>query len=540
MLVLLVVGGGAVAAIARFMPLAAGPTTNVITHTVQRGDFEHNVVERGEVESSANVEVRCEVKARGSGGIAILDVIDEGTEVQAGDVLVQLDSATLEQELVQQQITCNTTEAQMVEARNTYEAAQIAKKEYIEGTFEQESQQIQSEIFIAEETLRKAAEYVGYSERLAARGYVTSQQLEGDSFAVEKAQTELDTAKTKLRVLQEYTKPKMLKQLDSDIKSAEARWKSEQSSYELETSKLKEIEEQITKCTLVAPQAGQVVYANTQGGRRESEFLVEAGALVRESQVLIRLPDPSKMQVKAKINESRVTAVREGMKATIRLDAFGDSSVPGEVVRVNEYPEPTSWYSSQVKEYATFVRIDETISGIRPGLTAEVTIHANARQDALLVPVQAVFEHGRRTFVALQQGETWEAREIGAPLSSQKFVVAEQGLAEGDVVAMNPRKLIDQLDLPEIEETPPPPPAKPAEQKRPASSSGGSNASAVVDMIYQRLDKNSDGIIAADEMPADQADRLKQSDRNGDGKIQKAEMLQAMQKMMSRGGGPPQ
>ena len=225
-------------------------------------------------------------------------MIDEGTEVQEGDVLVQLDSSALEQELVQQQITCNTTEAQMVEARNTFEAAKIAKKEYIEGTFEQESQQIQSEIFIAEENLRRAAEYVGYSERLAARGYVTSQQLEGDSFAVEKAQTELDTAKTKLRVLQEYTKPKMLKQLDSDIKSAEARWKSEQSSYELELSKQKDIEEQIKKCTLVAPQSGQVVYANTQGGRRESEFLVEPGAMVRESQVLIRLPDPSKMQSK--------------------------------------------------------------------------------------------------------------------------------------------------------------------------------------------------------------------------------------------------
>ena len=145
------------------------------------------------------------------------------------------------------------------------------------------------------------------------------------------------------------------------------------------------------------------------------------------------------------------------MQATIRLDAFGDSSVSGEVVRVNEYPEPTSWYSSQVKEYATFVRIDEAIEGIRPGLTAEVTIHANFRADALLVPVQAVFEHGRRTFCAVQRNDQWEAQEIEAPLSSQKFVVADSGLVEGDVVAMNPRKLTDQLDLPEIEEAPEPP-----------------------------------------------------------------------------------
>ena len=59
-------------------------------------------------------------------------------------------------------------------------------------------------------------------------------------------------------------------------------------------------------------------------------------------------------------------------------------------------------------------------------------------------------------------------------------------------------------------------------------------------MIFTRLDKNSDGIIAADEIPADQADRIKRSDTNGDGQIQKAEMLQAMKKMMSQGSGPPQ
>ena len=541
---LLILTGGAVGALARFVQFRSGPAIKVITHTVQRGDFEHNVVERGEVESSANVEVRCEVRSRGSGGIAIIDVIPEGTQVEAGQVLVKLDSSTLEQELVQQQITCNTTEAAMVEARNTYEAAQIAKKEYIEGTFVQEEQVIQSEIFVAEEELRKSREYVGYSERLAARGYVTSQQLEGDSFAVEKARTELDAAKTKLRVLQEYTKPKTIKQLDSDIKSAEARWRSQQSSYELETSKLRDIEQQIEKCTLRAPESGQVVYANTEGGRRESEFLVEAGALVRESQVIIRLPDPKKMQVKAKINESRVSMVDVGMGASIRLDAFGEDSVPGEVIRVNEYPEPTSWYSSNVKEYATFVRIDETLEGIRPGLTAEVTVHADYQEDVILVPVQAVFEHGRKAYCAVQSGEQWTAREIDAVANNDKFVVAGSGLDEGEVVAMNPRKLTDQLDLPEIEDEPSTAERSNAKETEGTASksnaSSGADTASIVEMIFTRLDTNKDGVIASDEIPAAQAERLKKSDTNGDGKIEKSEMTQAMKQMMSTGGGPPQ
>ncbi len=472
--------------------------------------------------------------------------------VEAGDVLVRLDSSSLDQEKVQQQIICNTTEAQMIEAKNIYEAALIAKTEYIEGTYHQEQQLIKSEILIAEENLRRAREYVAYSKRLAARGYVTSQQLEGDTFAVEKAETELDAAQTKLRVLQDYTKEKMLKQLDSDIKSAEARWNSDQSSYQLELSKLQEIGDQIAKCTITAPQAGQVVYANRQSSRRESEFVVEPGALVRESQALIRLPDAGKMQVKAKINESRVTFISAGMPATIRMDAFGDRQLRGKVVRVNEYPEPGSWYSSQVKEYATYIKIANPPADIKPGLTAEVTIHVQRDNDVVTVPVQSIHEHGRSIFAMVSNGGRWEPREIEIGASNDKHVMVKSGLETGDIVAMNPRDLLDQVQLPELEEDIPAgaediptgealasrQSAAPQPQQAQRPAAGGFDAERVVGMIISRLDKNSDGVISSDEIPADQADRMKANDTNSDGKIERSELLAAMRKAGAGGGGP--
>jgi hypothetical protein len=58
-------------------------------------------------------------------------------------------------------------------------------------------------------------------------------------------------------------------------------------------------------------------------------------------------------------------------------------------------------------------------------------------------------------------------------------------------------------------------------------------------MIFTRLDQNQDGVIAADEIPADQADRIKASDSNGDGNIEKQEMMQAIRARMAAGGGPP-
>lgn len=453
LIVLLVIAAGVGYAVYRWLPSKRDSGPVIISHVVQRGPFSYDVVERGEIESSRNVEVRCEVKAQKSTGMTLLEVVEEGKVVVEGEVLVRLDSSGLEQDLLQQQIKCNTQEAMMITSKNTFEAAKIAKKEYAEGTYRQEEQLIQSEILIAQENLRKAEEYLTYSERLSARGYVTPQALEGDRFAVEKSETELDTGKTKLRVLQEYTKPKTIMQLESDIRSAEAAWMADQSSYKLELANLKIIEEQIEKCVIRAPQAGQVIHANESSHRGDSEFIVEPGATVREGQAIIRLPDSSAMQVKAKVNESQIADLRVGLPATIRIDAYGDKTLRGEVTRVNEYPEPTSWYSSQVKEYATDVQILDVTADLRPGLTAEATIHVAFEKDALLVPIQAVHEHGRDTYCMVKVGaDQWEARQITIKGNNDKLVMVDSGLAEKDVVAMNPRKLLSAVDLPELKD----------------------------------------------------------------------------------------
>src|SRR5690606_8978979 len=111
----------------------------------------------------------------------------------------------------------------------------------LEGAYKQEVQTIKSEIFVAEENLRRAVQYARYSERLAARGYVTSLQLEADRFAVRKAENELELAQQKLLVLQQYTREKMLTTFDSDIATAKARWDSEAESHALELKKLEDL-----------------------------------------------------------------------------------------------------------------------------------------------------------------------------------------------------------------------------------------------------------------------------------------------------------
>src|SRR5690606_13613146 len=98
------------------------------------------------------------VKSNNTTGVAILRIVPEGTEVKAGDFLVELDSSALKEQLTTQKINYNTAKALMIEARNLYETAIIAKKEYLEGTYVQERQVIESEVFVAEENLNRAKE----------------------------------------------------------------------------------------------------------------------------------------------------------------------------------------------------------------------------------------------------------------------------------------------------------------------------------------------------------------------------------------------
>lgn len=524
---------------------------------VIEGPYDHVVLEQGEVESSNNIEIRCEIRSRSGGGggtgaaTSIIDVIPEGTVVKEGDWLLTFDSSILEQEMSRQRIVVNTSEAIMIQAKATYDTAKIAKLEYIEGAYNEQTKMIENEIFVAEENLKKAQLSFESIKRLVSRGLLTSLQLEGEKFRVDAAQNELDLARQKLRVLGEFTKPKMVTQLDSDIQAAEVKWRNEQDSHQEELNNLKEIEDQLVKCKVVAPQPGQVVYANVTSSRSGSEFVVEPGVAVRERQVIIRLPDPEQMQIRAKINESRINLVREGLPVTIRIDAFGDKTTQGEVTKVNRYAEPGNFWSSSAKEYVTLIKILDPPPEIRVGLTAEVSIHIEHSESALQMPVTAVYEQNGKTFCLVENGEKWDTREIViSSTNSQEMaainVAKSDPLKPGEMVVMNPRKHVEKFDKSRFPE---PSDAPPVENAPAIGSAASEKAGATGDdkkakgggapnEMIQRLDTNSDGKVTMDELPEGLKARMTGADSNGDGTLSAAELTAAFAKMRAAGGGP--
>ena len=424
-------------------------TAQVITRRPVVGEFANDIVERGDVESSSNTELRCEISS--ADGVRILEIVAEGTLVNPGDVVVQLDDSTIKKDLNAQKITLNTVEAAYSTAKNDLDAAVIARREYESGTFVQEEQKLESELFVAEEMSRRAKNYLNHSLKLAAQGYITDSQLEEHRFAVAKHGKELDAATTKLHVLREFTRQKTLKKHDTDIKTAEANATAEKAKYEIEVEKLKNFESQLEKCIIKATTTGQVVY-NNPNRWMDDEYKVRKGNRVRERQVIVKLPDIGKMQVKTKVGEARVDRVKSGMDAIVRVEAIRGSELKGTVKSVSAYASDENWFNPNTKEYDAIIIVSDPPATLKPGMTSQVSIRVETLADVLQVPVQCVVERaGKHYGVIRETSGKLALRELLIGSTNEKFIVVKDGIGPNDDVVMNPRAHLSRLGLKDVD-----------------------------------------------------------------------------------------
>ena len=559
---------------------------------VSRGEFVAKVLDQGEVQSAENVEIKCNVGSR-NGTVTVIDVIAEGTAVREGDWLVTLDGESFEKELEQQKMAVSNADTQVIQSRASLEAAEASKEEYQKGTFLEQKRTIENDIFNAEQELKESEAYLAHSLKLQARGFYTTQQLRSDEIAVQRARNNVELAEQRLNVLVDITKKKELVLLDSDIAAAEVQVRNAQEAKRIEENTLDEIEEQLGYCKVVVPPgvSGEVVYQKEFDRRGGSEWVLEPGASVRERQVLIKLPNPEKMEIKVLINEQKITAIRQNMPATISVDAMPNRNLQGFVTKVNSYAEQGGWgSSSSVREYAAFVRIIDPPRDLIPGMNASVTIQTRFEQDVLQAPLQCIYAANNTNFVLRKTGEDkFETVEVKVMGENSQNVWIESGVDENDELIMNPGQYKDLMDLPKEEtesrivlpngtqtSTADPssstdleaPPAagqgkrgrgegKRGEGKRGGGegkrggggAGGGFDVNQIIDMTMNRYDTNQDGKLDATEQEEfdERAERMKTAaDKDGDGVITRDEVKSYMDDVMKRfsrnggggGGGP--
>jgi multidrug resistance efflux pump len=421
--------------------------SDAITFEVFQGEFISSVNEVGDIESSSNVEIRCKVKSRGRTGVAILELIPEGTKVKEGDFLCQLDDSLLREELTERKVAVAKDKADVIQATSMLDAAKRKLKEYEEGTYNQELAKLKAAINVAQEREKRAIEVYGYSATLSRKGYITNTQLKADEFAAKTAKEELNLAEEELRVYKEYTKDRMVAELSSDIEQQAARLEASEFTLELSQQREAEYARQVASCRIVAPQAGTLVYAN-DSDRRDSSIVIEEGATIRDGQEIFYLPDPSKMQVNAKVNDSKINKVKKDQRVEIRVDTAPETPIAGVVRRVSSFPLPRRYYQAPI-EYEVFVDITEQSPLIRGGLRGKVEIFVERQEEVVQAPVSSLLVGGPEYYFVIVKTETGiEPRHVEIGSNNDKFVVIKSGLEPGDVVLVDADNYRDAVEIP--------------------------------------------------------------------------------------------
>jgi multidrug resistance efflux pump len=519
--------------------------TDLLLHEVHRQKLQLTIVERGSVEAAKNYDINCQVKAKSQQSnvaTSIKWVIDDGTVVKKGDKLIEMDDSGLQDTLTSEQITLAQNESAWIAADQQYKidevtaitdvktkesavtVAKVGLDKWIKGDYVSQRTAIESTTVQARSDLSMWEERADWSDRMSRPGrqYVTVAQAEADAARTRNAQIVLDKAILDRKVL-EYENRRQIETLKNAIDAAEgalevakmaaraniaksdAARKAAQAVYEKQLAKVRDIESEIKKCVIYAPQDGMVVYYTDDKNRwAQNPAVIAQGENVKEGQKLMRIPDLSKMVVNTRIHEAMVSKVRpdrwektgfsdlvefavlatdvnplsraisygalqdleaplvetyrkaemrllaRGQSATIRCNAFPDKLLHGHIKTLAAVASQQDFFSSDVKVYQTMISIDESLPGLKPGLDAVVTMYTDiSHDDVLAMPLQAIMgsiESGqsRTCFVMTPKGPV--RREIKVGISNDTMAEVLEGIEEGDVVVLNPHALLNEKE----------------------------------------------------------------------------------------------
>ena len=427
---------------------ARNRVSDELLFSVFRGEFVSSIIETGDIESSSKVEIRCEVKGRGRDGTVILDIVPEGTLVGEGDFICQLDDSVLRDQWTEQKIEVAEDRAALIQAESDLDTARRALHEYESGKYEQERNALKAEVATAEEGYRRAKEFRRHSESLNRKGFRTQTQLEADIFAEEKAKLDLELARQNLRVYEEFTRERIVAELRAEIAKQEARVEATRFTLQLSETREAEMAREVAACRIMAPSAGLVVYANEIDRRGDASFVIEEGAKVRDGQPIVYLPDPTRMQVRTKVNDSKINQVQQGQRCEIRVDTDPEQPIAGIVRRVSSFPLPRRWYQAPI-EYEVFVEVTENSPLIRSGLRGKVEIFVERLEDAVQAPLSSLFKREEQYYVFVQQGDRVEPRAVEVDTNNEKFAVIRQGLKVGEQVVVDADHMLESFSFPQ-------------------------------------------------------------------------------------------
>mgnify|MGYP001167785888 FL=1 len=221
-----------------------------------------------------------------------------------------------------------------------------------------------------------------------------------------------------------------------------------------------EAEDRLSKTIFSAPMPGKVTRLNVEEGET-----VIIGTMNNPGSLVLTISDLSLIEVVVQVDETEVSMISLGDRASIRIDAFPDQEFSGQVTEIgNSAITPPSQQQGNQQaaiDFEVVLTLDETDVPLRPDLSATADIIVESRADAVSVPIIAltvrdvaevsdsVSQSGSddddvEGVFLVQDGLVYFQR-VQAGIAGQEYFEVLSGLSTGDVVVSGPYQRIREL-----------------------------------------------------------------------------------------------
>jgi HlyD family secretion protein len=382
---------------------------------VKNGTFEISVSNTGELIAERSVDVKGPEIGRstqqgggggdrgrqgGGGGdmhameLKIQDIVPEGTIVNTGDYIAQLDRTSY---------------------ANTLKDAQETLKTY--------------ETNVEMKVLDTAVVLTNLRDDIKNQRYVVEEAV------ITLAQSKYEPPATIRQA--EITLDKSQRNLQQKIKSYELRVAQtlseinhEKMHLSRQTRLVSDLEEFLAQFTITAPAQGMVIYKKERNGSKR-----KAGSQVNPfDRVIATLPDLSTMISKVYVNEIDVSKVKSGQKVIINVDAFPKKTYSGTVNTIANIGEVLP--NSDAKMFEVQIKVDGSDPALRPSMTTSNKIIIKTFENVAFIPSECVQAGSDSIPFVYEKNRSKQVVVLGE--SNEKNVIVEQGLEAGSTIYVIP------------------------------------------------------------------------------------------------------
>ncbi len=370
------------------------PTTSNV-ETVRRGDLALEVPILGSLGAARSVDITAPI-SNDPHMFKIAQMIPEGTRVEAGQMVLEMDTQEINQKMTEYQAELAKNEEELKKRRLEHDVRLRDLRVALE------------EAKVKLETARHKLE--------ADAGLMSA--LERKQFQVEFEQAELTS-----------------RLLTGKQSSLEQMAKAELSVFENNIAKIRirveQVAERQRECTVRAPIGGTLIYKLLWGNTRR-----KVGDQTCHHEVIVQIPDLTTLRFEAMVEESDVGRVQVGQSVEIKLDALPEEKLTGHVAKVGTVLRMRRW-DNPVKVVDAIIELDKRPEKLNPGMTASGRVEVARVTEALLVPARAVEEKAGQVLVKVPgiDGRP-EVRVVKVGRRNQQFVEVVEGLQEGEKVIL--------------------------------------------------------------------------------------------------------